>query len=102
MAAPKEYTHVWFAWHAGADRHFRDRSDYFWAPKASRTGQVPGQEHRGIQARVERAEEHARRRNPDGRTEDEAGRSRAGRHQSRPVAADQHASSLRRAARIRP
>ena len=28
-------------WHAGADRHFRDRADHFWPPQASGTGRAP-------------------------------------------------------------
>src|ERR1700680_4362648 len=60
--------HVWFAWDAGADRHFRDRSDYFWSAQAARVGPFSWQEPRGIQASLERAQEHARRGNPPGGT----------------------------------
>src|SRR5262245_42147031 len=67
-ATLKVGTYVWFDWHARADHYFRDRSHHFWSPKVARAREVARQESRGVQARVQRAEEHARRRNSRRRT----------------------------------
>ena len=56
--------HVRFDRDARADHHFRDRLDHLRPPQAARVGPVAREEPRRIQAGLERAAQHARRRNP--------------------------------------
>src|SRR5215204_6505540 len=59
--------YVWFGGGSRTHHYLYDCPDYFRSAQAAGTGQIPGEEPRRVQARVERAQEHAGRRNPVGR-----------------------------------
>src|SRR4029077_17907720 len=66
--------YVWFHRNARADHHFCNRADHLWPSQVTGIGPVPGQEPGGIQESLERAQEHARGRNPTRRATTRHGR----------------------------
>src|ERR1044071_3354399 len=85
--------YVWFNRNARDAHHPGDRADHLWPPQVTGAGPFARQEPRRIQASVERAQEHARGRNPPRRTAYDAGsreseRSRGGEIDGRTRAAD--------------
>src|SRR5262249_7916955 len=57
--------YAWFDRNARADHHFRDRAHHLWTSKAARARALARQEPGRVQEGLERAEEHARGRDPD-------------------------------------
>src|SRR5580692_7424559 len=63
--------HVRFHRDAGADHYLRDCLDHLWSPQVTRAGPLARKEPRRIQEGLERAPQHARRRDPYRGTESE-------------------------------